>query len=1136
MYVSTAWRSSPSTRVGRSALVGCALVACILLAGTPARALPAAAEAEAPWSTELRVLTPTYDIDGRGIAVPGYARNEIPGAPSLPVWSTLIELPANGAIVMEYNSSGSGLLVRQVSIPAAPVPYPEAIDRSTAVNLGDYPAVAPTIDRPDPAIYEADAFYPASPVILGEEQWQRGQRLLAIHVFPFQFNPTTDSIIYHPDVRITVSVAAADPPVARGAAAVSASSRNMAASTAGALRLRTDALGLYRLTYNDLLAAGVPLESTDVTTFAMSHLGQPVAIEVTGNGNSAFEPDELVVFYAQPYEGRYQTSNVYWFTYGGAPGLRMATRSVTPTGGEPLVTSISQTVRIERNLVYESTFPRPQDADHWFDQRMSPDIATGAPTVTRNYSLTLDDPLYTGTARIQAALHGGADRPFNPDKSVAIYLNGNLATTHRWEGMTYTTVDQSVPAAWLSAASPQVSLVAATSQLPGIDFYSIAPDWVSITYPALADAEGDRIYIESVVSGANQVAISGFTTPAVQVYDLRQPTQPVRVLSTAAQAAGATYTLSFWDADLPAPSYFLSSYAALAAPLAIEPDNSSSWRTANHVADYIAIVHRSLWSAIDPLLARRAGEGLRIAKVDVQDIYDEWSYGRRDPEAIRDFLRYAYYCWNGAVCPTNPGVQPPAAPTYVLLVGDGQYDFIGASSTTFPNLIPPYLAHVDLWQGETSADNRYVAVDGPGDYLPDMALGRLPATNSTEVSAIVDKIIAYESTAPAGDWQNRVIFVADNNLDPAGNFHALSDDIRVNWLPPSYDDRTIYFNRDYTSGSLMREAIKNSYNAGALMIQWFGHGNVVRWGSVEVFRTPDIASLQTNDTWPITVAYTCLNGYYIYAANPHHQAMAEVLVNTGLRGSVAALAPSGYHVGDSLQVFNRGVVSAFFQQRIERVGLAVDAARQYYAANSIGFREVVDTYTLFGDPALKLRLPAPLLAGSTLDASRDWAPPGRPITFTAILNGVAPVSTTTQLTLTLPAELGDPTALSATSSNALYDPVSRQVTWNGVVTTGTTEVVSFSSAFVPDVAACSQATVAGQARDGLAAATALAVTVQAVTPDVDCDGAVDVADVQQVAARWGASLGNPPFDPRYDLDGDDRIGVLDLVIVAGHWQ
>jgi hypothetical protein len=241
-------------------------------------------------------------------------------------------------------------------------------------------------------------------------------------------------------------------------------------------------------------------------------------------------------------------------------------------------------------------------------------------------------------------------------------------------------------------------------------------------------------------------------------------------------------------------------------------------------------------------------------------------------------------------------------------------------------------------------------------------------------------------------------------------------------------------------------------------------------------------------------------------------------------------------VGDSLQVFNRGVVSAFFQQRIERVGLAVDAARQYYAANSIGFREVVDTYTLFGDPALKLRLPAPLLAGSTLDASRDWAPPGRPITFTAILNGVAPVSTTTQLTLTLPAELGDPTALSATSSNALYDPVSRQVTWNGVVTTGTTEVVSFSSAFVPDVAACSQATVAGQARDGLAAATALAVTVQAVTPDVDCDGAVDVADVQQVAARWGASLGNPPFDPRYDLDGDDRIGVLDLVIVAGHWQ
>ena len=49
-----------------------------------------------------------------------------------------------------------------------------------------------------------------------------------------------------------------------------------------------------------------------------------------------------------------------------------------------------------------------------------------------------------------------------------------------------------------------MSLVAAISQLPGIDFYSVSPDWVEMTYPALAEAEGDRISVESVAVGRQQ--------------------------------------------------------------------------------------------------------------------------------------------------------------------------------------------------------------------------------------------------------------------------------------------------------------------------------------------------------------------------------------------------------------------------------------------------------------------------------------------------------------------------------------------------------------------------------------------------------------------------------------------------------
>ena len=1095
----------------------------------------ALAQDQRPQDVSVRVQTPVYKLDGAEVGVPGYMTNDQPGAPRLPLWNTVVELPPEGGWRIEYRSPGNQLLAQPVDVLAAPVPDVRAFERFDSNGNPVLPVDAPTVDQPDPSIYAVDAFYPASPVVAGAEQWQRGRRLLALRVFPFQYNPVTRQLRYHPDLHITVHLTPSEPTRRQaGDYAGFLEMVNEPASTSGALRIRTAGRSMVRLTYDDLQAAGVPLANVAPASLALFYLGEPVAIEVTGDGDGSFDPGDLVIFYAQPYQGRYQSDNVFWFTYGGQPGLRMATRTVTPTGSEPRVTTITRTLHVEIDAEYRTIFPRPQDADHWFDTPLSPDDLTTRPVVTRTYELALVDPLPAGSLRIQAALHGGADRPANPDKSIAITLNSHPVATHQWEGMTYYVSDDSAPAAWLDGAPNRIHLTAATAQLPGIEFYSVSPDWVRVTYPSLASAQEDKLYIEALALGANQVTVSGFTTPDVLVYDLRDPNDPVRLLTTAAAPTGGVYDVSFWDADLPDPTYYLSSQGALAAPLAIEPDTPSNWRTPDHTADYIAVVHPSLWNAIDPLLDYRAAQGLRVAKVDVQDIYDEWSYGRRDPEAIRSFLTYAYRCWNGGPCAAPPAM-PPDPPQYVLLVGDGHYDFTGVSGTTFPNLIPPYLVHVDPWLGEALADNRYVSADGPDDFLPDMAIGRIPANVPADVEAVTAKTIAYETLSPTGPWQERVVFVADRNVDPAGDFHALSDHIRLQWLPGGYDDRTMYYLRDYTTGPEMRAAVRSAFNDDTLLIQWFGHSSRYQWGSFVAFNVYDPPTLDPNDSWPITTHYTCYSGYFANLAWDLHS-LGEVLVGTPLRGAVADFSSAGANLGNSLLVLNAGLTQAIFRDRIDPLGQSVDAAKLYYFENSGGLYNVIDTYILFGDPALKLRLPDAQLADSTLAANRDWVPPGQAITVTATLTSTAAVSTTAQLTLTLPAELGDPTALSATSSNAIYDPVSRQVTWNGVVTTGTNETVTFSSVLVPDAAACSPATVVGQARDDLAALTALSTTVQPAVPDVDCDNAVDIVDIQQVTARWGAAQGEPLYHPRYDLNGDNQIDLLDVVVVAETWQ
>ena len=55
-------------------------------------------------------------------------------------------------------------------------------------------------------------------------------------------------------------------------------------------------------------------------------------------------------------------------------------------------------------------------------------------------------------------------------------------------------------------------------------------------------------------------------------------------------------------------------------------------------------------------------------------------------------------------------------------------------------------------------------------------------------------------------------------------------------------------------------------------------------------------------------------------------------------------------------------------------------------------------------------------------------------------------------------------------------------------------------------------------------------------PDVNCDGRVNILDVQAVARRFATQPGNPLYDPQFDLDADDRIGILDMMVVAGRWQ
>ena len=176
----------------------------------------------------------------------------------------------------------------------------------------------------------------------------------------------------------------------------------------------------------------------------------------------------------------------------------------------------------------------------------------------------------------------------------------------------------------------------------------------------------------------------------------------------------------------------------------------------------------------------------------------------------------------------------------------------------------------------------------------------------------------------------------------------------------------------------------------------------------------------------------------------------------------------------------------------------------------------------------------PDLSTSALAVSRPWMGAGQAITVTALLeNSGAADSPGSVMALTLPAGMGAPITL---SPGLTYSPISHTVSWVGDLPVIAAQVLTFTASAESAPITCTTLAVSGEVVDVLAASTALSATVNLAVPDVDCSGAVNVVDIQLVAGRWGAILGQPEYLYEYDLNGNDAIDVTDITIAANHWN
>ncbi|MEO0289930.1 MAG: C25 family cysteine peptidase [candidate division WOR-3 bacterium] len=241
-----------------------------------------------------------------------------------------------------------------------------------------------------------------------------------------------------------------------------------------------------------------------------------------------------------------------------------------------------------------------------------------------------------------------------------------------------------------------------------------------------------------------------------------------------------------------------------------------------------------------------------IEFVNINDIFEEFGFGIKDPVAIRNYLKYTYINYN-------------PRPFYVLLAGKGTYDYKNYEGSASLNLVPPYEwgYGVDINNPPYTYDNFFVEFDG-GAFDPDMVIGRIPAKSSSELYEFLERIIFYETGNFESMFKNTVIGVADDTTGASGNFDPINHTTQVtrvlNKLKNSIDKIAFYMiDYPFVQGrkpSATKDLLKY-IEKGAGFFFFFIHGNPNQLAHEELLKLDDIDFISYNKKPSFIILGSC---------------------------------------------------------------------------------------------------------------------------------------------------------------------------------------------------------------------------------------------------------------------------------------
>lgn len=380
--------------------------------------------------------------------------------------------------------------------------------------------------------------------------------------------------------------------------------------------------------------------------------------------------------------------------------------------------------------------------------------------------------------------------------------------------------------------------------------------------------------------------------------------------------------------------------------------------------DFIIIAHPLFKNAAQRLANfREQNDGLRVMVVTPEKIYNEFSGGRQDVTALRNFIKHKYQ--QGRL-------------KYVLMFGKGSYDYRNIVDND-GNFVPTYESRNSLHPLLTFSSDDYFGFlednegeweeSRSGDHSLDIGIGRIPATSIDQAETMVDKILHYQSQPTTfGAWRSRLVFVAD---DGDFNIHQRDADLlatMVDDTAPNYETTKIYLDQyrqeRLPNGERSKAATKaliEAVNKGALVVNFTGHGSETTWMQEQVLTFNTIEDWQNPNRLPFVITATCEFGRN---DNASVFSGAEKLMFQENGGAIGLLTTARPVFASSNFVLNQALYDIILKKEngYPRLGDIVKFTKNNALRGSLN-----RNFILLGDPSMRLAYPKHKVEFSTIN-------------------------------------------------------------------------------------------------------------------------------------------------------------------------